>query len=115
MLGSYGLTLASEANCVHHMVFPKCHKTVSCVAELFIWIVQDEETEALIEESRGDMTAMLKAVHCMTLGSPGKLGWTGQCTSFGLHIMCCVIFLQGSNRHVIRQTDDVLVWINGAK
>ena len=50
--------------------------------------MQDEETEALIEESRGDMNAMLKAVHCMTLRSPGKLGWTGHCTKYGLPYFC---------------------------
>ena len=36
--------------------------------------MQDDRTEALIDNSRGDMSAMLKAVHCMTLQSPGKFG-----------------------------------------
>ncbi|KAL3133054.1 hypothetical protein ABBQ38_006960 [Trebouxia sp. C0009 RCD-2024] len=34
-------------------------------------VVKDERTEALIEESWGDMAAMLKGVHGMTLQSPG--------------------------------------------
>lgn len=39
--------------------------TVSC-------FLQDERTETLIEESWGDMAAMLKGVHSMTLLSPGN-------------------------------------------
>ncbi|KAL3149312.1 hypothetical protein ABBQ32_002120 [Trebouxia sp. C0010 RCD-2024] len=57
----------------HRFEHPQLWSRKDCkeLQEQVLLVVKDERTETLIEESWGDMAAMLKGVHSMTLLSPG--------------------------------------------